>query len=104
MSNVHQGVWSEVKPYLVDVLLQQDIWRRVKPLAVDLAEDFCAFILLLFFASISVIIASYVIMVIRAITGETPQVLEYGIYLADASFLIIYLSHSLLLRRLKKHG
>lgn len=64
--------------------------RRAKSLASDLFEDTCGYIVLLFFIIVSITITECAIIITRAIAGEIPSVLEYGMYLGDASLLLKY--------------
>ena len=69
--------------------------RRVKSLAADLFEDTCEYVVLVFFILVGILIAEVAIAIARVIAGEVPAVLEYGIYLADASLLLKYIIHTL---------
>lgn len=70
------------------------IWRRARSLAVDLLEDSCEYVVLLFFIIVSIMITEGAIIIAREIVGEVPTVLEYGMYLGDASLLLKYIIHT----------
>jgi len=57
---------------------------------VDLLEDFWAFILVLFFVSLGIIVAYYVVIIIKIIFGEMPVSIELVIYVANWSIVIRY--------------
>lgn len=68
--------------------------RRVKSLASDLFEDTCEYVVLIIFILVGILIAEVAIGIARAIAGEVPAVLEFGIYFGDASLLLKYIIHT----------
>lgn len=70
--------------------IHQKSWNRVEPLATDLLEDFYKLILMLLFVGICAILESSTVNVITVIVGDTPTIVKFIGYAAEASFIINY--------------
>lgn len=75
-------------------LRRTSLQRKIRGLISDLLEDTLKYIVLLLFILASIMIAEVAISIARTIAGEVPSVLEYGIYLGDASLLLKFIIHT----------
>ena len=70
--------------------IHQESWNRVKQLAIDLLEDFYKLVLMLLFVGLCAILVMFTINVITVIVGDTPTIVMFIQYAADAAFIIKY--------------
>jgi len=70
--------------------IHQESWNRVKPLAIDLLEDFYKLVLMLLFVGLCAVLVMFTVNVITVIVGDTPTIVMFIQYAADAAFIIKY--------------
>lgn len=100
LHRLYQSAWRKAKPAIASLLMclvsasRAEFLRKPKSLAMALFEDSCDYVVLLFFILVSIVITKAALTAAKAVSGEIPSVMEYGVYLAEAFLLLKYIRHT----------